>query len=86
MNIMLNYATLIQIALSFTLKLKMINHESDINKNIYVNDPYEAKYQYLTNNLKKQAEMIIIPKLLLNTQMMCKMFIKILKNQSRKKT
>ena len=53
MNIMLNYATLIQIALSFTLKLKMINHESDINKNIYVNDPYEAKYQYLTNNLKK---------------------------------
>ena len=38
MNIMQNYATLyiMQLALSFILKLKMINHESDINKNIFI--------------------------------------------------
>ena len=50
-----------------------MNNQLDIDK-IYAKDPYEEKYQFLIN--KRES----ILKLLLNTQMIYKMFIKILKN------
>ena len=55
----------------------LINHEPDIDK-IYLcaKDQYNAKYQLLIN--KRESKMV--QKLLLNSQMMWMIFIKILKN------
>ena len=55
-----------------------VNNQPDIVKiHLYAKDPYEAKYQFL----KYQAEsVLVIQKLLLSIQMICKMFIKILMN------
>ena len=47
--------------------LNAINHEPDIEKNLYAKDPYEAKYQF--NNCEDVGTMLLmILKLLLNTQ------------------
>ena len=56
--------------------LNLINNQSDIDK-IYLsaNDPYEAKYQIL---ISKKERTGLKQKLLLSTQMICKMFTKIL--------
>ena len=56
--------------------LNLINNQSDIDK-IYLsaNDPYEAKYQIL---ISKKERTGLKQKLLLSTQMKCKMFTKIL--------
>ena len=61
--------------------LNLINTQPDIYK-IYANakDPYEAKYQYLIKKNEKVRLKQMIIKLLLNTQIISKMFIKILKN------
>ena len=48
-------------------------------KKNYSKDPYEAKYQLLINK-KETAGILMIVKLLLNTQMIWMMFLKILKN------
>ena len=49
--------------------LNAINHEPDIEKNLYAKDPYEAKYQFLVNNCEDVGTMLLmILKLLLNTQ------------------
>ena len=62
--------------------LILINNQPDIDKiYLYAKVPYEAKYQYLINKheiigLKHHDD----PKSFLNTQMIWKMFIKILKN------
>ena len=60
-----------------------MNHQSDIDKiYLYAKDPYEAKYQFLFNKHEKVGLkcIVMILKLLLNTRIICKMFIKILKN------
>ena len=55
----------------------LINHEPDIDKTyLCAKDQYNAKYQLLIN--KRESKMI--QKLLLNSQMMWMIFIKILKN------
>ena len=60
--------------------LNLIYHEPDIDKTyLNANDPYDAKNQLITNYAKiGQAQSI--QKLLLNTQIICNTFIKILKN------
>ena len=56
--------------------LNLIDNQSDIEKMyLYAKDPYEAKYQY---KIKKREKVIL--NLLWYFQMICKMFIKILKN------
>ena len=62
--------------------LNLKNNQTGIDKiYIYAKDPYEAKYQYLINKSENAGYIImIVLKLLLDTQMICKMFIKILKN------
>ena len=57
----------------------LINYQPDIDKiYLYAKEPYEAKYQFLTN--KRESTSLKILKLLLNTQITWTMFIKILKN------
>ena len=62
--------------------LDLINHQADIDKiYLYVKSPYEPKYQYLINKREKvDLKHCDDSEALLNTQMICKMFIKILKN------
>ena len=62
--------------------LNSINNQSDIDKiYLYSKDPYEAKYQFLINKRESTGlKHLMILKLLLSIQMICKMFIKILKN------
>ena len=53
--------------------LNLIKSQLDIDKvYLYAKDPYEAKHQYLINKHKKVG--------LKHYEMICKMFIKILKN------
>ena len=60
--------------------LNLINNQPDIDQiYLYAKDPYEAKYQYLIIKREKVGFIMILT-LLLNTQMIFKMFIKILKN------
>ena len=60
----------------------LINKQADVDKiYLYAKDPYEAKYHYLINKLEEvDLKHYDDLKLLLNTQMICKMFVKILKN------
>ena len=62
--------------------LNLINNQPDIVKMyLYVKDPCEAKYQFLINKRESIGlKHFNDPKLLLNIQMICKMFTKILKN------
>ena len=62
--------------------LNSINNQRNIDKiYLYAKDPYEAKYQYLVNQHEKVGlNIMMILKLLLNAQMTCKMFIKLLNN------
>ena len=56
----------------------MLNHQPDIDKiYVYPKDQYEAKYQFL---ITKRESTGMVLKLLLNTQMIWMIFIKILKN------
>ena len=61
--------------------LNLIKNQTDIDKiYLYAKDPNEAKYQYLINKCEKVGlDPFKILKLLLNIQMICKMFTKILK-------
>ena len=60
--------------------IKLINNQTDINKTyLYAKDPYEAKYEFLINK-RKNTSILMILKLLLNTQITWKMCIRILKN------
>ena len=63
--------------------LNLINNQLDIDKiYLYARDPYEAKYQCLINKLEKVClKHYDDHKVLLNTQIICKMFIKILENK-----
>ena len=61
----------------------MINNQSDID-NVYLctKDLYEAKYQYLLNKRKKVGlDHFKNPTAFLNIQVICKMFIKVLKKR-----
>ena len=60
--------------------LNLINNQQNIDKiYLYVKDPYEDKYQYLINKRKGVGlKHLMILKHLLNIQMICMMFIKIL--------
>ena len=60
--------------------LNLINKPPDFDKiYLYAKDPYEAKYQYLISKCEKVGlDHFDDPKLLLNIQMICKMFIEIL--------
>ena len=62
--------------------LNLINNQPDINKTyLYVTDPYEAKYQFLINKRENTGlKHFHDTKTLLNTHIICKMFIEILKN------
>ena len=62
--------------------LNLINNVPDIGKiYCYAKDPCEAAYQFLINKIENiRLKHLMILKLLLTTQMICKMFIKILKN------
>ena len=70
------------------VSLNLINSQPDIDKiYLYAKDPYEAKYQLSFNNgviagLKYSND----SKSLLNTQMICKIFIKYWRIQSRKES
>ena len=68
--------------------LKLIENKLDIEKiYLYAKDPYEAKYQYLIDKREKvDLSIMMILKHLLNTQIICKIFIKNWKIQSRKET
>ena len=61
--------------------LNLINNQPDIDKiYLYAKDPYEAKYQYLIKKREKYDLItLMIPKPLLNIQIICKMFTKTLK-------
>ena len=62
--------------------LSLINKQPDIDK-IYLSakDPYEAKYQFLFDKRGSTGlNTLMIPKLLLSIQMICKIFTKILMN------
>ena len=61
--------------------LNLINNQPDIYRiYLYAKDPYEAKYQYLINKREKVGlNHCDDSKAFINTQMTCKMFIKILK-------
>ena len=60
--------------------LNLINNQQDIHKiYLYAKDPYEDKYQYLINKRESVGlNILMILKHLLNIQMICMMFIKIL--------
>ena len=60
----------------------LINQQADIDKiYLYAKDPWEAKYQLSINKTEsKDLKILMILKLLLNTQMMWMIFIKTLKN------
>ena len=64
--------------------LNLINNQLDIDKiYLYVKHTYEAKYQFLLNKRQSTgSKHLMIQKLLLSIQMICKMkmFIRILKN------
>ena len=66
--------------------LNLINNQPDIDKiYLYAKDPYEAKYQFLVNKrestgLESTESTVLIVKLLLSIQMICKMFTEILMN------
>ena len=62
--------------------LNLINKQPDIDKiYLYAKDPYEAKYQFLTNKTESIGlNTLMIPKLLLSIQMIYKMFTEILIN------
>ena len=62
--------------------LNLINKQPDIDKiYLYAKDPYGAKYQFLINKKESTGlKHFNDPKASLNTQVICKMFIKILKN------
>ena len=62
--------------------LNLINHDPDIDKiYFYAEDPHEAKYQLLINKRESTGlSYLMIQKLLLNTQMIWVLIIKILKN------
>ena len=62
--------------------LNLINNQPDIDKiYLYAKDPYKAKYQFLTNKEKaRDKDILMILKLSLSIQMICKMFIKRLMN------
>ena len=68
--------------------LKLIENKLDIEKiYLYAKDPYEAKYQYLIDKREKvDLSIMMILKHLLNTQIICKIFTKNWKIQSRKET
>ena len=53
--------------------------EKDKKSTRYTIDPYKIKNQYLINKLEN-AGLTMILKFLLNTQVICRMFIKILRN------
>ena len=66
--------------------LNLINNQPDTDKiYLYTEDPYETKYHYLINKCEKVVLncFIMILKLLLNIQMICKMFTKTLKNTTQ---
>ena len=61
----------------------LISQQPDIDKiYLHAKDPYEAKYTnfQLTNEKVQALSILMIPKLLLNTGIKWKIFIKILKN------
>ena len=62
--------------------LNLINKQPDIDKiYLYAKDPYEAKYQFLTNKTESIGlNTLMIPKLLLSIQMIYNMFTEILIN------
>ena len=62
------------------LLLNLLENQPNIDKiYLYAKDPYEAKYQYLINKIERVAiNHLMILKLLLNIQMICMMFTKIL--------
>ena len=63
----------------------LINQQADIDKiYLYAKDPWEAKYQLSINKTEsKDLKILMILKLLLNTQMMWMIFIKTLKNTTQ---
>ena len=65
--------------------LNLINNQPDIDKiYLYAKDPYEAKCQFLINKREStELNTLMIQKLLLSIQMMCKMFTKILMKTMR---
>ena len=67
--------------------LNLINNQPNIDKMyLYAKEPYEAKYQYLINKCQNvDLKHYDDPKLLLNTQRVCKMLIKMLKNTIQEK-
>ena len=62
--------------------LNLKNNQPDIDKiYLHAKDPYEAKYQFLINKREsKGLKTLMILKLLLSIQIICKMFTKILMN------
>ena len=62
--------------------LNLIENQPGIDKiYLYAKDPYEVKYQYLINIVKKKAQIIMtIPRLILSIKTICMMFTKILMN------
>ena len=62
--------------------LNLIKNQPDIDKTyLYAKNPYGAKYRYLINKREDVGKgIMLILKLLLNIQMTCNMFTKILKN------
>ena len=64
------------------LLLNLIENQPDIDKiYLYAKDPYEAKYQYQINIREKIGiDHHDDPKVILNIQMICMMFTKILMN------
>ena len=60
----------------------LINHQPDIDKiYLYAKDLNEVKYQFLIKSVKMlEQNILMILKLLLNTRMISKIFIKLLKN------
>ena len=65
--------------------LNLISHKPDIDKIcLYAKDPYKEKYQILINKREIAGEKhFMIQKVLLNTQMIWMMFIKILNKTSQ---
>ena len=68
--------------------LNLINHQPDIYKiYLYAKDPYEAKYQFLIQRREKVGlDSFNNPKAFNKYSMICKKFIKILKNTIQGKT
>ena len=63
--------------------LNLINNQPDIDKiYLYGKDPFEAKYQYFINKREKVGlKHYDDLKAFMNTQIICKVFIKILNNK-----